>query len=249
MGVMWNLWHGCHKISPGCLNCYVYRADGRHERDASVVYKTASFDLPVKKKRGGDFKHPAGTLFWTCFTSDFLLEDADEWRIAAWQMIKQRADCHFLFITKRIDRFLVNLPGDWGDGYENVTVCCTCENQQQVDLRLPVFKIMPVRHKVIIHEPLLSAIDITAHLDASIEEVVVGGESGPEARVCNYDWVLNIRQQCIAAGVSFTFKQTGARFMKDRKLYRIARNLQHEQARKAGINFSGRNRSYLDRDP
>lgn len=247
-GVMWNLWHGCQKISDGCANCYVYRSDDKHERDASIVYKTQKFSLPVKKKRNGEYSHPAGTLFWTCFTSDFLLDDADEWRKEAWQMIRQRSDCHFLFITKRIDRFLVNLPDDWGDGYDNVTVCCTCENQKQADLRLPVFKSLPVKHKVIIHEPLLSEIDIAKHLDETIEEVVVGGESGNNARPCNYSWVLKIRQDCINAGVSFTFKQTGANFLKDGRSYKIARNLQHVQARKAGINFCGSCKSYLGRD-
>ena len=45
----WNPWHGCTKISPGCKNCYVYRRDAEFGKDASVVHKTASFDLPIKK--------------------------------------------------------------------------------------------------------------------------------------------------------------------------------------------------------
>jgi hypothetical protein len=70
------------------------------------------------------------------------------------------------------------------------------------------------------------------------EGVIVGGESGAQARPCDYGWVLGIRTQCVAAGVPFRFKQTGAQFIKDGKLYRIERKFQHAQARKAGINYT-----------
>ena len=72
---------------------------------------------------------------------------------------------------------------------------------------------------------------------ATGEQVTVGGESGNDARVCDYDWVLNIREQCINANVPFHFKQTGAHFRKDGKLYIIPRNQQMIQAHKAGIDF------------
>ena len=42
---IWNMWHGCHKISAGCANCYVYRRDESIGKDASVVCKTRTFDL------------------------------------------------------------------------------------------------------------------------------------------------------------------------------------------------------------
>lgn len=245
---MWNLWHGCHKVSEGCAHCYVYRGDAKYDRDASKVFKTHQFKVPVMRMRNGDYKHPGGTLFWTCFTSDFLFEGADEWRSEAWKMIGQRPDCHFLFLTKRIDRFMVNLPADWGDGYDNVTVGCTCENQHRVDSRLPDFKDLPIKHKLIIHEPLLGEIDVSRYLDDSIQEVVVGGESGPSARKCDYSWVQKIRQQCVEAGVSFTFKQTGANFVKDGRTYMIPRKLQHAQAKKAGIDFHARHPGFLRRD-
>lgn len=47
----------------------------------------------------------------------------------------------------------------WGDGYENVTIACTVENQRQCDIRMPVFLSLPVRHRCIICEPLLESID------------------------------------------------------------------------------------------
>ena len=58
-------------------------------------------------------------------------------------MIKKRQDCTFLFLTKRIDRFMKCIPNDWNDGYDNVVVCCTIENQKNVDYKLAVFKELP----------------------------------------------------------------------------------------------------------
>lgn len=199
--------------------------------------QTKNFDLPVRRKRNGEYKIPPGTLVYTCFTSDFLLEDADPWRAQAWEMIRTRSDLHFLMITKRIDRLAACLPADWGDGYDHVTICCTVENQACADYRLPIYRALPVKHKVIICEPLLERIDLSAYsIGEWIEQVVAGGESGYEARPCNFDWVMELRGICVQNGVSFWFKQTGAKFIKDGKLYNIARQFQHSQARKAGIN-------------
>lgn len=236
MFASWNPWHGCHKLSPGCANCYVYRGDARRGRDASVVQKTAGFLLPVSHARDGGYRHAPGTLFWTCFTSDFLVPDADNWRDEAWRMMKTRFDCRFLFITKRIDRLMDCVPSDWGVGYPNVSICCTCENQAMADYRLPIFLTAPIARRAIICEPLLGPIDLGPYLDERVAEVVAGGESGPNARVCRYEWVLSLRRQCMEKGVSFYFKQTGANFEKDGRIYRIPRQLQHAQARKAAIN-------------
>ncbi|MBQ9112471.1 MAG: DUF5131 family protein [Clostridia bacterium] len=239
MDAKWNPWHGCHKLSEGCRNCFVYSIDARHEKDASEVRQNlTSFRLPLARNRRGEYKYPAGTVFYTCFSSDFFLEDADVWRDEMWKIMRERSDCFFFIITKRIDRFSVCVPDDWGDGYANVTVAVTCEDQKMADYRLPIYLSLPIRTKVIICEPFLEAIDLSEYLSPAISEVSVGGESGLEARPCRYEWVLGIREQCVAAGVSFTFRQTGARFIKDGRLYLIPKPKQHEQARRAGIDYS-----------
>lgn len=131
----WNPWHGCTKISAGCANCYVYRSDPNHGRDPSAVRKNVSFTLPVDKKRSGAYRlQPDGDYVYTCFTSDFFHPAADEWRKEAWRFMQIRRDLEFLIITKRVNRFFVSLPEDWEEGYENVTVCCTCENQEMAGL-------------------------------------------------------------------------------------------------------------------
>jgi len=234
---IWNLWHGCHKISAGCRHCYVYRGDAKRNINSTIVKKTKAFDLPVQKKRNGEFRIPAGTLLYTCFTSDFFLKDADSWRTEAWDMIRIRSDLNFLMITKRIDRLQEALPDDWGDGYEHVTICCTVENQDCADYRLPNYKTAPIKHKIIICEPLLDRIDLSSYdIGSWVEQVVVGGESGYEARPCHFDWVKEIHEVCLRNNVSFWFKQTGAKFVKDGRLYHIDRRFQHSQARKAGMN-------------
>lgn len=235
----WNPWHGCTKISPGCKYCYVYRQDEMYgsTRASSICKKTANFDLPVKRKRDGSYKIPSGRIIFTCFTSDFFLSDADGWRDDCWKMMKERSDCRFYFFTKRIDRFEACLPADWGDGYDNVMIGCTVENQDRADFRLPIFLSLPIKHRSVIAAPLLEKIDISAYLDGRIEEVSAGGESGQYARPCDYDWILSLREQCISKNIPFYFHQTGACFVKDGKTYFIKRRFQHSQARKAGIDF------------
>lgn len=235
----WNPWHGCTKISPGCKYCYVYRQDAMYGVDisSSEVRKTLNFNLPIKLKRDKSYKVPSGETVYTCFTSDFLVEEADNWRAEIWAIIRQRNDLTFVIFTKRIDRLSNCLPLDWGMGYPNVVIGCTVENQAMVDYRLPIFKQLPIQHKIIIAAPLLESLDISTHLDNSIEEVAVSGESGKDARACNYEWILNIRQQCIDKNIPFCFHQTGAKLIKDGKLYRIKRCHQISQAIKANINY------------
>lgn len=235
----WNPWHGCKKISPGCTNCYVYRRDAEFGKDSSVVTRTSNFDMPVKCNRKGDYKlQPDGESVYTCMTSDFFLDEADVWRAETWNIIRRRSDLHFVIITKRIHRFEVELPGDWGSGYENVTICCTCENQNQADYRLPVFLELPIKHRTVIHEPMLEQIDIRKYLaTGKIEGVTCGGESGPDARVCDFSWILDSMEQCVEYDVPFWFKQTGAMFKKGNKVYLIDRKAQMSQAQKAGVNY------------
>ena len=233
---IWNPWHGCVKYSEGCRNCYVYRRDGSVGRDASEVRKNADFDLCVRKKKNGEYKIPSGSLVYVCMTSDFFLDKADGWRPEIWKMLKARGDLKFFIITKRIERFAQCIPEDWGDGYDNVAIMCTMENQRETDLRFPIFNKAMIKHKYVVCEPLLEKIDMRAYLSSQIKGVTVGGESGDMARLCDYDWVLDLREQCISFGVSFTFKQTGACFRKDGKLYHIKRHYQQDQAKKSGIN-------------
>ncbi len=237
MSVMWNPWHGCRRVSEGCQNCYVYRIDSKHGKESTSVTLNSDFLLPLRRVRDS-WKIESGESVYTCFSSDFLIEEADEWRPDAWRMMRERSDLHFIFFTKRIERLASVLPDDWGEGYPNVTVGCTCENQARADARLPIFLELPLRRRVIVCEPLLGAIDLSPYLDRRlISEVSAGGESGDGARVCDLEWILGIRRACEQAGVPFSFHQTGARLRRDGRVYNIPRRLQHEQAKRANLDW------------
>jgi len=238
MTIEWNPWHGCTKYSPGCDNCYVYRRDESYGKNAYDLYKTKDFDLPLRKQKDGTYKIPSHTTVYLCMTSDFFLDRADVWRDEIWNIMRIRQDLFYMIITKRIERFSSCVPVDWENGWKNVTIMCTVENQTQCDIRLPIYLKAPIYNKVVVCEPLLSDIDMTEYMNGDIEKVICGGESGPGARVCRYEWILHIREQCKRFQKRFSFKQTGARFEKEGIVYSIPRALQHSQAEKANIDLT-----------
>lgn len=232
---MWNPWRGCRKYSEGCKFCYIHKGDAKRNIDTNRIVKTNQFDAPIARNKNGEYKIKSNQLVYVCFSTDFLIEDADSFRQECWRMIKERPDLNFLFLTKRIERFMNCIPDDWKDGYENVTVGCTIENQVRADERLSLFSTLPIKHKNIICQPLIEKVNIEKYL-SGVELVVVGGESDKNARILDYDWVLSIREQCINQGVHFEFRQCGTHFIKDDKCYTLNVKQLMSQARKANIN-------------
>ena len=112
---LWNPWRGCRRRSEGCRFCYIHKGDAKRGIDTNLIVKTEGFDAPVRKKKNGEYKMGTGQTVYLCFSSDFLIEEADEWRAECWSMMRERSDLHFLFLTKRIDRFYDCIPPDWGD--------------------------------------------------------------------------------------------------------------------------------------
>ena len=89
--------------------------DKRYGRDTNkVVRNKSTFSLPVRKDRAGNYKLSSGSFVRVCMASDFFLEEADIWRIEAWDMIRRRPDVTFSLLTKRADRIKDCLPSDWG---------------------------------------------------------------------------------------------------------------------------------------
>lgn len=234
--VLWNLVHGCHRKSEGCKHCYVFTRDEQHGIDANIVRKTSAFYLPMRRDRRGDWKIPAGSMVMTCFSSDFFIEEIDAWREEAWRMMRERKDLEFYMVTKRPERIAESLPRFWAELKARVYICCTMENQRRVDERLPVFQALPLVHREIIVEPMLEMVDFHGSL-SGIDRIIVGGESGRNARPCYYEWVLDVRRQCEEAGVGFHFMQTGGNFYKDGKNYKLTHKLQMAQARRANIDI------------
>src|SRR5574344_320264 len=186
-------WRGCHRYSEGWKYCYIHKGDFKRDIDTSKIYKTKDFTKIIDKDSKGNYKVQSG-LVYTCFSTDFFIKEADSWRDDAINMMKERSDLQFLFLTKRIDR-VPNMNIDFTQ-LNNVTIGCTVENQKSIDKKLPIFKELPILHKDIILQPLLESVNIEPYLEG-IDLVVVGGESDYNARPLDFEWVKNIYQQCM----------------------------------------------------
>ncbi len=233
---MWNPWRGCHKYSEGCKYCFTHKGDAKHGIDTNVIVKSSKFNAPVAVNKKGEYTMKSGQVVYCCFSADFLIEDADLWRDECWRMMKQRPDLNFLFLTKRIERFLECAPDDWGDGYDNVTIGCTVENQVLADQRLSIFQRLPIKHKNIVIQPMLEAVNIEPYLD-NIKLVVIGGEYDTNARPFHFDWALSVREQCIKHNVSFNLRQLGTNFVKDGKLRRLNYSMLFKYAKELNMDY------------
>jgi len=167
-------------------------------------------------------------------------------------MMRERKDCTFFLITKRPERIADHLPADWDwnsesepdkhtdTRWDHVHIAVTCESQSMANRRLPVYLKLPLHHKAVMVEPMLGPVNLQRFFreyPGAIESVSVGGESGPGARPCDYAWVLDLHLQCVANDIAFTYHQTGARLIKNGRLYEIPRNLQHSQAALARLDW------------
>ena len=93
--VMWSPWHGCHKHSGG-TSWYIHKADFKSGVNTKNIIKTDNFYVPIEKNKSGAYKIKSGQTVFLCFSTDFLIEDVDCWRI-----IQERFDLRFIFLTKR----------------------------------------------------------------------------------------------------------------------------------------------------
>lgn len=247
---IWNPWHGCRKISEGCDHCYMYFLDRVRDKDGANIYRTQNFDYPLKKDRKGNFKIRSGEMIRVCMTSDFFLEEADPWRDEAWEIMRLRSDVIFYLLTKRPERVQHCLPPNWGSGWENIFFNVTAENQRRADERIPLLLELPFLHKGVMCAPFIGEVSLVRYLQSGqIEQVVCGGENYDGARPCNYEWVKLLRNECEAFDISFTFIETGTKFIKDRKLYTLPdKRLQAEMAYKSGISYAGKPQNFVYRD-
>ena len=254
---IWNPWHGCARVSEGCDNCYMYYMDGQRGVDPSVISKNkSSFDYPLQRHRDGSYKVRAGELIRICMTSDFLLPEADAWRPEVWNIIRQRPDVKFFILTKRPERLSTCLPEDWSDGWPNVMLNVTCENQRRANERIPLLLATPAAHRGVMCAPFIGPVSIEEAAPGrlgkpdGIEQVIAGGENYGGARPCHYDWVRDLHAECVAANATFAFIETGSIFVKDGRTYRLrGKNLQSEQAWKSGLQYQGRLIEWDLKDP
>jgi len=182
----------------------------------------------------------------------------DQWRRDLFELIARTQNLDWLLLTKRIGnarRMMVDaleqtIRSDAPLSWRNVWLGATVVNQEEADRDIPKLLSTPAGVRFLSIEPMLGPIDLTAirrteaagfmrPLDgrwATINWVIVGGESGPHARPMHPRWVRSIRNQCAAADVPFLFKQWGQYLPEDQA---EARNFGFETAdgREAHITF------------
>lgn len=204
----WNPWRGCTKISPGCVNCYMFTAQSRYGRNPHEVVRTKTWRDPIKWQKRAEADNRQELIF-TCSWSDWFHHDADPWRDEAWDLVRQTPNLIYQILTKRQEDIRSRLPKDWGeDGYPNVWLGVSVEDQRFGLPRIDVLREIPAVVRFLSIEPLLEdlgEIDLTG-----IDWVICGGESGPGYRPMEHAWARSIRDQCREAGVPFFFKQSAA---------------------------------------
>ena len=201
----WNPITGCTKVSPGCKNCYAERMAKRLLAMGQLNYVNGFeltihehvLELPLKwRKPQTIFVNSMSDLFHKDVKEDFILKVFHIMNLAPWHT--------FQVLTKRANRLLkISNRLSWG---KNIWMGVSIENEKY-KYRMDLLKEADAKVKFISFEPLIGSIGKLNLKD--IDWVIVGGESGPQARYIASEWVEEIRDQCLEQRVPFFFKQWG----------------------------------------
>lgn len=185
-----NFWVGCEKISTGCKFCYMFREQERYKKDPTDIRRTKDntfFKITKEKVPHAVFVNSYSDFFIEVLkpVSDqdaTLIDVADGWRADAWKVMKEHPQHVFMIPTKRIHRVLQCLPEDWGDeGYPNVWIGTSVENQATADARIPLLAQIPAAVRFLSCEPLLEFVTFSGLPMERINWIITGGESGDAA--------------------------------------------------------------------
>ena len=234
-----NPWLGCHHVSPGCDHCY---AEAWAKRSGLVQWgpnaarrrsADANWKKPIEWNAQADAEGVRRRVFCASLADVFDDRIPPRWHQDLWLLISQTKHLDWLLLTKRPQNIQGLLPDDWGEGYPNVWLGCSAENQQRLALVGRYLQAIPAAVRFLSCEPLLEEIDIEPYLrcedcgysrsdmalhmdhhlcrypDRVLDWVIVGGESGPGARPMNPSWARIIVNACEEAGTPVFFKQWG----------------------------------------
>ncbi len=226
----------CSKPSTGCKHCYSERLNQRlgnglrytAENAAKVEWRLVNLDEPGKwRKPQKCFVESMGDLF-----HELIPDEMIGW---IWSKMLEFPQHTFQVLTKRpgrmrelVTRFTEEAERKGLRSADHIWLGTSVENQEQADKRIPELLKIPAAVHFLSCEPLLSDVKLPYEAigrcygcqscqfqgfhqitSPKIQWVIVGGESGPNARPMHPDWVRNLRGQCQAAGVPFFFKQWG----------------------------------------
>jgi protein gp37 len=214
--VTWNPVTGCDRVSPGCENCYAltlakrlqamgsprYQNDGDPRTSGPGFGVTCHEDLVERPLR---WRKPR-LVFVNSMSDLFHPEVPDDFIARVFDTMKAADQHTFQILTKRpqrVARMAEQLP--WPS---NVWMGVSVENARY-RFRIDHLRTVPSKVRFLSVEPLIGDV---GSLDLSgIHWVIVGGESGHNARPIREEWVTSIRDQCVEAEVAFFFKQWGGR--------------------------------------
>lgn len=207
----WNPVTGCTKISAGCDNCYAARFSERFRGVPGHPFE-AGFDLtlrPERLRQPLEWKRPR--MIFVNSMSDLFHKGIPKAHIAAVFDTMEEANWHtYQVLTKRgsLLRKFINERYPRRPAPKHMWFGVSVESQRATS-RIAQLRDANVRVRFLSIEPLIAPV---GRLDLDrIDWVIVGGESGPHARPMDPAWAIDVRNQCIAAGVAFFFKQWGGR--------------------------------------
>jgi len=241
-GVTWNPITGCTKISEGCKRCYAERMSkrlaGRFGYPADDPFRVTVH----RDKLDTPFGWRKPRTVFVCSMGDLFHKDVHlSTQVNVWRTMAHTPQHTYIVLTKRADRMasaLRPLSQTFGT-LPNVWLGVTAENQQRANERIPLLLQAPAAVRFVSVEPMLGPVDLRWYLGTGemlsshyLDWVIVGGESGPDARPMHPDWARGVRDQCVAAGVPFFFKQWGsADQLAGRRAYAIQAGWRPEEAK------------------
>lgn len=218
-----NPWVGCTPVSPACDNCY---AEAMMDHRFGRVRWGAGEDRQLTGK--GNWAKPrkwdreaaeAGTRpFVFCASlADVFDNEVDElWRQRLWRLIEETPNLVWLLLTKRIGNVLKMTDVNSGTGnhldMRNVAIGATFGNQEEYDRDATKLAEVRDRREPLFtfgsFEPLLGPVLLDSYAP---DWIIVGGESGPNARPMDLAWARRLEIDAIFRGKVFNFKQVGGR--------------------------------------
>lgn len=218
----------CVRVSPGCVNCYAATQNrqmwaGGTGLDYTVPNLKLVETVRSEKALTQPLRWKKARRVFVCSMTDLFGEWVTDDEIEAVFGVMAQARQHtFQVLTKRPERmraFLADIPR--AAVLPNVWLGTSVEDQQRANERIPHLLATPAAVRFLSCEPLLGPIDLrrpkVPALDtAEIDWVIVGGESGARARPMNVLWVVDLVDQCRAAGIAPFVKQLGAKPYIDR---------------------------------
>lgn len=199
----WNPWYGCQKVSPGCKFCYMYRDQEYYGGNPKKVFRSKTkFKEPMK------WKQPR--MIFTCSWSDWFIEEADQWRAEAWEIIRKTPHHTYLILTKRPERIKDHLPS-YFESLHNVWIGVSVESQQQVS-RITYLNDLPCI-TFASFEPLIGEIEWGQNMNL-LDWCIIGGESGNDFgkhryRPMELEWMEKLIDASIKNNVKCFVKQLG----------------------------------------